>query len=133
PRERALSSIDANPTRLQRLVEDLLFVSAVETRSVSHLEEADLGDAVDAAGTGFGDRVVVRRARTGLRFYFDRGKVDQILQHLLDNALKYSKGQVEIEVADRGDDVEVTVIDHGEGVFSGDIPLFFERFRQLDG
>ena len=132
-RDLALSSIDANATRLQRLVEDLLFVSAVETRSVSHLEDSDLGEAADAAGTGFGDRVIVRRPRSGLRFQFDRGKVDQVLQHLLDNALKYSKGQVEIEIADRGEDLEVSVVDHGEGIFSGDIHLLFERFRQLDG
>ncbi|TML58541.1 MAG: hypothetical protein E6G17_12325, partial [Actinobacteria bacterium] len=90
-------------------------------------------EAADAAGTGFGDRVIVRRPRSGLRFQFDRGKVDQVLQHLLDNALKYSKGQVEIEIADRGEDLEVSVVDHGEGIFSGDIPLLFERFRQLDG
>jgi signal transduction histidine kinase len=64
---------------------------------------------------------------------FDRAKVDQILHHLVENALKYSQDDVRIDVANRGDDVQVAVVDRGPGIYSGDLPRLFERFWQLDG
>jgi signal transduction histidine kinase len=56
-----------------------------------------------------------------------------VLHHLVDNALKYSDGEVTVEIKDQGDDLEVAVVDHGPGIFSGDVPRLFERFHQLDG
>jgi signal transduction histidine kinase len=56
-----------------------------------------------------------------------------VLHHLVDNALKYSDGEVVIELTDRGDELEIAVIDKGPGIFSGDVPRLFERFFQLDG
>jgi signal transduction histidine kinase len=55
------------------------------------------------------------------------------MHHLLDNALKYSEGPVVVELADKGDEVEISVTDSGPGIYSGDVPQLFERFRQLDG
>jgi signal transduction histidine kinase len=38
-----------------------------------------------------------------------------------------------IELRELHDSVEVAVVDTGVGIFSGDIPTLFRRFRQLDG
>jgi signal transduction histidine kinase len=130
-RQLALGSIDANVDRLIRLIEDLLFVSSIDSsRARLHIEEIDLGELVD---TYKGDRVSVRRPRRELQLSVDRAKVDQVLHHLVENALKYSQGDVRIEVANRGDEVHVAVIDHGPGIYSGDVPRLFDRFWQLDG
>jgi signal transduction histidine kinase len=130
-RQLALESIDTNVDRLSRLVEDLLFVSSVDSsRATLHIEDIDLGELVDAYK---GARVGVRRPRRDLEIAVDRAKVDQILHHLVENALKYSEGDVRIDVAHRGDDVEVSVVDHGPGIYSGDLPRLFDRFWQLDG
>ena len=51
----------------------------------------------------------------------------------MENAVKYSKGEVRIEVANRGDEMHVAVIDRGPGIYSGDVPRLFDRFWQLDG
>jgi signal transduction histidine kinase len=56
-----------------------------------------------------------------------------VLHHLLDNALKYTESDVVVSVVDKGEEVEVRVDDSGPGIYSGDLPLLFERFRQLDG
>ena len=69
----------------------------------------------------------------GVRIRGVRHLVSQALANLLDNALKYSEGQIDVEVTDEGDDVVVAVVDRGPGIFSGDIPNLFERFHQLDG
>jgi signal transduction histidine kinase len=63
----------------------------------------------------------------------DRTKVEQVLVHLVDNALKYTEGAVEIDVQEDDDRVVVSVVDEGPGIFSGDVAQLFERFRQLDG
>jgi signal transduction histidine kinase len=130
-RELALKAVESNADRLQRLIEDVLFVSAVETgRSNLHLEEIDLGVLVDGAVQ---ERVKVRRPRKDLTLSLDTAKVQQVLNHLIDNALKYSDGEVVVEIHDRGDELEVAVVDKGPGIFSGDVPRLFERFFQLDG
>jgi signal transduction histidine kinase len=130
-RDQALVAVQANLSRLERLIEDLLFVSSIEQRRVKlDLASVDLAEHLSERND---DRVVVRAPRRSTEVVSDQAKLDQVLHHLLDNACKYSEGQVVLEVADRGDEVEVSVTDSGPGIYSGDIPFLFERFRQLDG
>lgn len=130
-RTMALSALDTNTDRLERLIEDLLLMSAIETsRPRLHLEPVELGEVLSERKN---ERIQVRRPRTDVVVQVDRPKLDQVLSHLLDNATKYSEGAVVLEMVDKGEDVEVSVTDSGPGIFSGDIPLLFERFQQLDG
>jgi signal transduction histidine kinase len=130
-RELALKAIESNADRLQRLIEDVLFVSAVESgRSNLHLEEVELGALVDSVVQ---ERVRVKRPRKDIGLSLDTAKVQQVLHHLVDNALKYSDGEVTVEIHDQGEEIEVAVVDHGPGIFSEDVPRLFERFFQLDG
>ena len=129
--ERTLTALDRNVERLERLIEDLLFISAVEQgTSGIHAEDHDVGELIDLLA---GERIVVRRPRRDLTAPFDRPKIGQAVYHLVDNALKYSDDMVTIEVIDGDDEIEVAVSDTGQGIYSGDIPRLFERFRQLDG
>src|SRR5205807_1995783 len=78
-RELALKAIESNADRLQRLIEDVLYVSAVETgRSNLHLEDVDLGVLVDAVVQ---ERVRVKRPRKDLTLGLDTAKVQQVLHH----------------------------------------------------
>src|SRR5437588_339354 len=130
-RAMALQAIDSNAERLQRLIEDVLLISSVESGQANlHLEEVDLGTLVDGVAR---ERVKVRRPRGVIPLTADAAKVEQVLRHLVDNALKYSEGEVVIEVTGHLDDVEVAVVDKGPGIFSGDVPRLFDRFFQLDG
>jgi signal transduction histidine kinase len=63
----------------------------------------------------------------------DRRLLERVLDPLIDNALRYSDGPVTVEVADRGETFEISVVDSGPGIFSGDIPGLFERYHPLDG
>lgn len=63
----------------------------------------------------------------------DRRLLERVLDPLIDNALRYSDGPVIIEITDRGETFEVSVVDSGPGIFSGDIPGLFERYHPLDG
>lgn len=130
-RGQALAAVQANLSRLERLIEDLLFISAVEQRRCKvDLEMLDVGVLLQERE---GERITVRKPRRPVEMLVDPAKFDQVLHHLVDNALKYSDGQIVIELTDKGDEVEISVTDSGPGIYSGDVPMLFERFRQLDG
>jgi signal transduction histidine kinase len=93
-------------------------------------EAVDVGVLVEELQV---DRVRVDRPRTPLVVEGDPGKLLHAVHHLVDNALKHSDGEVVIELRELHDSVEVAVVDTGVGIFSGDIPTLFRRFRQLDG
>ncbi len=70
------------------------------------------------------------------RVYADRAGLVQVLQHLLDNAVKFSPDGGKIEVIARRDglkDVWIAVRDHGIGIPESEIDNIFERFYQVDG
>lgn len=129
--ETAVTALASNTGRLERLIEDLLFVSAIESRRPTlDLQAVDISEVLDEFS---GDRIVVKRPRRPIAVQLDRQKLDQILHHLLDNARKYTDGEIVITVVDRDEELEIQVDDSGPGIYSGDLPQLFERFRQLDG
>ena len=54
--------------------------------------------------------------------------------NLLDNAIKYSEPQREVRVvaAASGNEVTISVIDHGCGIAEEHLPRIFERFYRVD-
>jgi signal transduction histidine kinase len=53
--------------------------------------------------------------------------------NLLNNAVKFTeKGGIKIQTGKTGNFITVSVKDTGIGIKGSDIPLLFERFRQLD-
>jgi len=52
----------------------------------------------------------------------------QLLENLLDNALKYSDGPVQLRVQSQDDMLHVDVLDRGPGVDEGELPRLFDTF-----
>ena len=130
-RSSTVEALGRNVERLERLVEDLLFVSAVNDGPAAlSPQEVDLCELLDTL-SGF--RTSVEHPRHPVLLECDGAKVAHAVRHLVDNALKHSDGEVVVELLERSDEVEVAVVDSGVGIFSGDIPTLFRRFRQLDG
>jgi signal transduction histidine kinase len=65
----------------------------------------------------------------------DGQRLQQVLSHLLSNAVKFSpKGaQVELSAMQMGDWVRLQVRDHGPGIPEAFRARVFERFAQADG
>lgn len=92
-----------------------------------------LREAVDKLRSTAPDRAIILDCAYGrLGVSLDRAKIEQILDHLVDNALKYSEGQVEIALTVKDEEVHISVTDHGVGIYSGDIPRLFQKFGQID-
>jgi two-component system sensor histidine kinase KdpD len=56
----------------------------------------------------------------------------QLLENLLDNALKYGAGPIDIVVAQEGAWMELAVLDRGPGIPAGEEQAIFEPFRRGD-
>ncbi|HEY7874300.1 MAG TPA: ATP-binding protein [Actinomycetota bacterium] len=136
----ALSTIDAKAAQLERLIEDLLYVSKIEAREASlRIETNDVAALVREVATDVleqhPDREISLELPADLTWPCDETKVSLVLRHLVENALKYSETPeaVTIRASDEGDSLRIDVVDKGAGIVSTDIPHIFERFRQVDG
>jgi signal transduction histidine kinase/HAMP domain-containing protein len=139
----AVDQINRSTQFLLALISDLLDLSRYEEgRTRLEPEEVDLGplvtDSVEpvsvmAAAKGIRMAVVVPRGKTPARL--DPLRVRQVLWNLVHNAVKFTPkgGEIRVEAAadDRG--VSFSIADNGVGIDAKDLPLIFERFRQIDG
>jgi len=130
--------IDRQSARLARLVEDLLFVSRIEARTLRlSMEEVELDrfmkEAVESFGPDGKTRVELRTEPPGVTVVIDPQRVEQILRNLVDNALKFSPSDSPVLVEGKlaGGSVELSVTDRGPGIARHDQPQIFDRFHQV--
>ncbi|HSJ15073.1 MAG TPA: ATP-binding protein [Longimicrobiales bacterium] len=137
-----------NAERLQRIVDDLLDLSTIESGAwlpeVQELNAAELvREAWLACETRAREQRVAFRAPAGeLRVLADAGAVRQVLGNLFDNALRYTPAAGNIEVrlrrmaASGGNGttgwVLFEVSDSGSGIPHDALSRIFERFYRVD-
>jgi signal transduction histidine kinase len=117
------------------MVEDLLSAAELERgESTRQPEPVDLTKVVrDAAAD---HRVIGREIHVEAPpvavVVCDHEYVRRILDNLVDNAFKYGKPPVRIEVTGEAAHVTLSVLDAGHGVAEEDREKVFERFHRLD-
>ncbi|MDP9301162.1 MAG: HAMP domain-containing histidine kinase, partial [Actinomycetota bacterium] len=126
-----LVAADAEVDRLSAIVDRLL-------ATASRAEEAqattvNLGELAERAAERW--RQPAREARTMLVVDGRPGRalarfsdVEQILDNLLDNAVTYAPGRIELTRGTRDGRAIIAVRDHGPGISDDDLPLVTERF-----
>ena len=141
--ERALETIERNARAQKRLIEDLLDVSRIVTGKVAlelvtvdprRVVEAALETMHPAAQTK-GLKIVPLLDTGAGTVRGDFARLQQVVCNLLSNAIKFTDagGHVEVCLARRNDEVEISVADSGQGIKPEFLPLVFDRFRQEDG
>jgi signal transduction histidine kinase len=119
--------------RLKHLVEDYLDVVRAEHDREVRKEPGDLAVIVRETISGMTEsQRISASGDTSVPGVFDTHRLQQMVQNLVSNALKYSDADrpVEVVVCSEGDDAVLEVRDRGIGIPVEDIPLLFERFHR---
>lgn len=137
--------------RMHRLIDDLLSLSRIEM--IEHQppsDHVDLGALLARLTPGFGPRLQERKATLSpdvapdLPLVLgDTDQIAQVLQNLIDNAVKYGREEGTVRIAIRrpieGDPawpdrngVVVAVSDDGIGIPRAHLPRLTERFYRVD-
>jgi signal transduction histidine kinase len=137
--ERVEEGLDAalrQVTRLSRLVAEMLDVSEIgEEKLGLRAERFDLAALLDEIVSRMGEQAKRAGSRLEVKAErpcfgsWDRARIDQVIAHLLSNALKFGAGQP-IDVTLTGDErsVRLVVHDRGMGIPAEAQRRIFERF-----
>ena len=140
-RQSFLALIGDETSRLASLIGDVLDTSRIEAGTFSFsFTDVDLGelvrDVVAAAGLAQ-DEVVLTTEVSGTlpSVRGDRERLKQVVQNLVDNAVKYSSAGGRVHVSAIADDgsVLIDVADEGPGIPPEDRQLIFEKFGRSGG
>jgi PAS domain S-box-containing protein len=130
-----LKTIDNNADRMVELIEQLLEMSRLGSGMMSIRKKP-----ADVKALCRSTIAAARKRAANHLFYLDLPKklplvdidddrIRQVLDHLIDNAVKYSKPGTEITLSVRKtpDDVLFVLADQGSGITDEDMPHIFER------
>jgi len=151
-RKRFLGIMEGEAARMARLIDDLLSLSKIEVNEhIRPTEQASLGRIiVDVVET-----VHLTAAKKGISIALevpedispdmivpgDEDELREVFQNLVDNAVKYSAPNTPViiracsvaSLVDTGTaGIEVSVIDHSDGIAPEHIPRLTERFYRID-
>jgi two-component system phosphate regulon sensor histidine kinase PhoR len=133
--------IDSECDRLQRLIEDLLNVSRIESGRALQInwglfEPLPIMEKVVHAQGSYTDKHRFRVEVEGTlpTVLGDSDKFDQIITNLLSNAVKYSPSGGDIVVRASSDDemLRVSVTDNGIGIPASKLSRIWEKFERVD-
>jgi signal transduction histidine kinase len=141
-----LKMMERNAKQLLNLVNQLLELSKLEASKLKlEAVKSDVVSFIHALGSAFGSLADHKRieyrfnlfeGKIGL--YFDRNKLETIVNNLLSNAFKFTPEGGKVDLALKklieGDKewVEIRVIDSGHGIPEDQIEKIFDRFYQTD-
>jgi two-component system phosphate regulon sensor histidine kinase PhoR len=135
--------IHRHARRLGALVEGLLTLSELEARPPEQAvrERVEVPAITDHVRATLRERATQRDTRVDVEVAADviaRGDpvaVEQVIENLVDNAIKYGKdggGRVRVAGRRRGERVVLEVVDDGPGIDAEHLPRLFERFYRVD-
>ena len=130
-----LEFIDKASDRLVGLIDQLLDMSRLESGAI----EIDKAPAAisrlirevvaEAEVRKPGRRLVFNTPKRLPRLYIDAKRIQQVLENIIDNAIKYSEEETEVVISAGlvKQELLISVTDQGIGIPAGDLPKVFDR------
>jgi PAS domain S-box-containing protein len=140
--EHALEIIERNATLQAQLIEDLLDVSRIIGGNLRlNIGPVELApviesvlDSVRPAADARNISLKIHHAQTASLVSGDPARLQQVFWNLLSNSVKFTPqgGRVDVRLARVAGQVEIRVMDTGQGISREFLPYVFDRFRQAD-
>ena len=138
--EAFLALIGDETSRLATLIDDVLDTSRIEAGTFSFtFSDVDLAellrDVVAGAELAQDEVALTTEVATLPSVRGDRERLRQVIQNLVDNAVKYSSAGERVRVRASADDghVLIDVVDEGPGIAPEDHELIFQKFGRSSG
>jgi signal transduction histidine kinase len=139
---RISQSLDSSIAQMRRIISDLLDLAAIEAGKLSvQLRPGDarnpIEEAVETSRSVSAEKSIALDAGIGpdpLPARFDPGRIVQVLDNLIHNALKFTPngGRITVEGQRMNHVVEIRVRDTGPGLEPEELSVIFDRFRQVE-
>jgi two-component system, OmpR family, sensor histidine kinase VicK len=140
---RFISVTRSETERMIRLVTDLLHLSRLDSKqSMMSKSPTLVSEMLEEVADRFSFQLRQRKIRIHIQvepgvtsLVLDRDKIDQVLDNLVSNAIKYTGDEGAIRLSARKIDkemLEITVQDNGIGIPKKDLSRIFDRFYRVD-
>ncbi len=136
-----MGKIKASVGRMNRLISDLVDIASIDAGKLSI--RGDIHDVVEVVNEAVeavarvaahkGVELTVAAATRPLPAWCDEGRLLQVLNNLINNALKFTAAGGSVVVGASGDDdaITIAVTDTGIGMPTAMLEAVFERFAQV--
>jgi len=135
-----LNTIVRNAKRLQRLAEDILDVTRIESQSLKlNIERFNLNDLISTTVQDYKNEI--EKTDSKLKFMYtlkkediilvegDRNRLNQLFANLLNNAIKFTKkGTISVSIQKKDNHVIINIKDTGQGIDPQIYPRLFTKF-----
>ena len=131
-----LNNIKSEANRMNILIKNLLELASFEKKETYVLKEDNLSKVVELAVLTFDakayecDIKLESMIDGNIKFNFDTYSINELVEILLDNALKHADKKSTIK--EQGNNILLSVIDTGDIIPKGEEEKIFERFYRLD-
>lgn len=140
-KNRFLTIIENETTRLTRLIDDILLLSTIENKTKKKVEKVDLFEVFEEVNEVI--NYIAKKKNIKVKYDFKNKDIDlweysgyirQILLNIISNAVKYTgeNGKVSVKQYIKSERVFIEVKDNGIGIPQEDIDRIFERFYRVD-
>lgn len=140
-RNKHLDVIIQETEYMSRLINDMSELSRMQAhKATTHFENIDLVECIYEVVQM--DESLLKKANLKIQIdtpdeltiYFDKIKIDQVINNYLTNAIKYTPSgkQITIKAYVKEDEetVRLEVIDEGEGISESDLPYIWDRYQK---
>ena len=140
-RQRFVETIRDNALRMQRIVDDLLDLSRIESGVWRpNVTEVDVSSVVDSVFTAVATNAAAHQVElsadigsNAARLTVDPMAFRQVVANLVENAVQYTRsGAVTLRTSLEGEYLRLEVRDTGVGIAAEHLPRIFERFYRVD-